>query len=184
MLRCALTQLNHVFFVCRRALMGRVRMHLTQTHSSTVKYGPEVRFRRCYSTSRPTPLQCTALQPTLLPVLLRQDHVTMICTYFFRPHFNLFPRLFPKNTATRTHHLGHPQLASSASKNQLLEFRIGVLRATPLMLTVLGCAMHNQGERCVDVVLLLLQHGARVDAKDVCGKTALHYICGMSTVVA
>jgi ankyrin repeat protein len=52
------------------------------------------------------------------------------------------------------------------------------------MLTVLGCAMHNQGERCVDVVLLLLQHGARVDAKDVCGKTALHYICGMSTIDA
>jgi ankyrin repeat protein len=26
---------------------------------------------------------------------------------------------------------------------------------------------------------LLLQQGARVDAKDVCGKTALHYICGM-----
>ena len=70
------------------------------------------------------------------------------------------------------------QLSSSASKQQLLELRTGVLRTTPLMLTILGCAIYRRPS-CVDVCRLLLQHGARVDAKDVCGKTALHYICGM-----
>ena len=72
------------------------------------------------------------------------------------------------------------QISSSASKRELIEFRTGVLRATPLMLTILGCAIYQRHSfvDVIDVCRLLLQHGARVDARDVCGKTALHYICG------
>ena len=72
------------------------------------------------------------------------------------------------------------QLSTSASKHNLLEFRTGVLRVTPLMLTILGCAVYprHSFDDGVDVCRLLLQHGARVDARDVCGKTALHYLCG------
>ena len=67
---------------------------------------------------------------------------------------------------------------------EFLEMRYGLLRSTPLMLLVMGC---GQGFRCDDrstrfdfleTMRLLLEAGARVDARDLCGKTVLHYLVG------
>ena len=67
---------------------------------------------------------------------------------------------------------------------EFLEIRFGLLRSTPLMLVVMGC---GQGIRCDDssarfdfleTMQLLLDAGARVDARDLCGKTVLHYLVG------
>jgi hypothetical protein len=67
---------------------------------------------------------------------------------------------------------------------ELLESRFGLLRSTPLMLVVTGC---GQDIRSVDrnlkidffeTMRLLLEAGARVDARDLCGKTVLHYLVG------
>ncbi len=67
---------------------------------------------------------------------------------------------------------------------EFLEMRFGLLRSTPLMLVVMGC---GQEFRCDDrsvtfdfleTMRLLLEAGARVDARDLCGKTVLHYLVG------
>jgi hypothetical protein len=67
---------------------------------------------------------------------------------------------------------------------EFLEIRFGLLRSSPLMLVVMGC---GQEFRFVDssvrfdfleTMQLLLDAGARVDARDLCGKTVLHYLVG------
>jgi hypothetical protein len=78
-------------------------------------------------------------------------------------------------------------LDSARAHNRMTEFleiRFGLLRSTPLMLVVMGC---GQEFRCddssvrfdfVETMQLLLDAGARVDARDLCGKTVLHYLVG------
>lgn len=67
---------------------------------------------------------------------------------------------------------------------QFLEKRFGLLRSTPLMLVVAGCGQEfRSGDSSVRVdyfetMQLLLAAGARVDARDLCGKTVLHYLVG------
>jgi hypothetical protein len=78
-------------------------------------------------------------------------------------------------------------LASARARGRMTEFleiRFGLLRSTPLMLVAMGC---GQEFRCDDgsvrfdfaqTMQLLLDAGARVDARDLCGKTVLHYLVG------
>ena len=68
----------------------------------------------------------------------------------------------------------------------LLIKRHGIWRYTPLMITVIGKAIgpplhtHKEGasEGHVAVAKVLLTHGARCDARDLFGKTILHYAIG------
>ncbi len=63
----------------------------------------------------------------------------------------------------------------SEERNRLLERRESITRVTPLMFCVLGAKMlfENQGPfRWVEVSKELLQHGAKVDARDIAGHTA------------
>ena len=73
--------------------------------------------------------------------------------------------------------------SNQAEKEQLLETRYGILRLTPLILTVIGhktLSIRDKkvSRRPVEVVRVLIQHGVRVDARDLCGKTVIHYTCG------
>jgi len=73
--------------------------------------------------------------------------------------------------------------SSPHEKRVLLETRLGIMRFSPLFLTISGMRKLRQkdGEPVLDHVgtaKLLLDHGARPDARDLLGKTPLHYICG------
>jgi ankyrin repeat protein len=63
----------------------------------------------------------------------------------------------------------------------LLETRHCILRQTALVLAIVGAvnsyaaSLYNRRADHVAVVKLLLSHGARTDARDLCGKTAIHY---------
>ena len=63
---------------------------------------------------------------------------------------------------------------------KLLETRETALRLSPLMMIVsIGKNLESaNGNRQVQVAKLLLQYGARPDARDVCGKTVCHYGMG------
>mmetsp|Transcript_28284 Transcript_28284/g.47553 ORF Transcript_28284/g.47553 Transcript_28284/m.47553 type:complete len:372 (+) Transcript_28284:551-1666(+) len=77
-------------------------------------------------------------------------------------------------------------------KSALLETRCSITRVTPLMATFIGYAsIIGHAVRIVPgvnnptfvenhraVVQLLLDHGARYNANDLCGKTIIHYVSG------
>jgi hypothetical protein len=83
----------------------------------------------------------------------------------------------------------YPELVSYLSSEQgdteqlnvLLETRHCILRQTALMLAIVGgvnsyaADLYNPRADHVAVVKLLLSYGARTDARDLCGKTAIHY---------
>lgn len=70
-----------------------------------------------------------------------------------------------------------------AAKKVLLEARHCILRQSALIFTIVGyvngiaCGFREPGSH-LDVVKLLIEHGARCDVKDLCGKTVLHYCLG------
>jgi hypothetical protein len=72
-----------------------------------------------------------------------------------------------------------------AEKTKMLETRHSLLRLSPIFFAAIGFATirammggANDGASSVEVVRILLAHGARPDARDVCGKTIVHYCCG------
>jgi hypothetical protein len=71
------------------------------------------------------------------------------------------------------------------AKTALLETRFSLLRLSPIFLAAIGFGtvgaiggVRNDGSGHIGVMRLLLEHGARPDARDVCGKTIIHYCCG------
>jgi hypothetical protein len=71
------------------------------------------------------------------------------------------------------------------ARTDLLETRFSLLRLSPIFFAAIGFGTiravggaSNDGSGNVEVVRLLLKHGARPDARDVCGKTIIHYCCG------
>ncbi|CAB9510601.1 expressed unknown protein [Seminavis robusta] len=67
------------------------------------------------------------------------------------------------------------------SLTRLMESRETSLRLTPLLMMVSigkNMAMRGVSEKQMSVVKLLLEYGARPDARDVCGKTVCHYGAG------
>eukprot|EP01032_Pedospumella_encystans_P013920 gene13920-16007_t len=72
---------------------------------------------------------------------------------------------------------------TTEKKKALLETRYSVLRLSPLFFTAIGFAtmgfLHATGKKQnLEVAQLLLEHGARPDARDLCGKTIIHYCAG------
>jgi hypothetical protein len=70
-------------------------------------------------------------------------------------------------------------------KRQLLEKRVTILRLPAIFFTVIGMGTVSMATNAVrdsrdyyGVMKLLIDNGARVDAKDLCGKTILHYVIG------
>jgi hypothetical protein len=68
---------------------------------------------------------------------------------------------------------------------KLLETRHSLLRLSPIFFAAIGFATirammggSNDGASSVEVVRILLANGARPDARDVNGKTIVHYCCG------
>jgi hypothetical protein len=71
------------------------------------------------------------------------------------------------------------------ARTALLETRFSLFRLSPIFFAAIGFGTiravggaSNDGSANVEVVRLLLKHGARPDARDVCGKTIVHYCCG------
>lgn len=68
-------------------------------------------------------------------------------------------------------------------KKKLLETRYGILRLSPLFLVIIAHKTIILGpahlRKPVEVVRVMIKHGVRVDARDLCGKTVIHYACGM-----
>jgi hypothetical protein len=70
---------------------------------------------------------------------------------------------------------------TDAEKHALLETRIGIMRFSPLFLTISGLAKVRGPPELIDHVATakaLLDAGARPEAKDLLGKNAMFYICG------
>jgi hypothetical protein len=70
-------------------------------------------------------------------------------------------------------------------KRQLLEKRVTILRLLAIFFAVIGMGTVSMATNAVrdsrdysGVMKLLIDNGARVDAKDLCGKTILHYVIG------
>lgn len=69
-------------------------------------------------------------------------------------------------------------------KRELLESRHSILRLTALALTAVGYRTVRVvggltgSASYLNIVKLLLEHGARPDARDICGKTIVHYCMG------
>jgi hypothetical protein len=76
---------------------------------------------------------------------------------------------------------------SEEQKKMLLETRYTILRLTAIYFVVIGYVTtvlvgtrqtEQRSQDYVKLFNLLLSHGARVDARDLCGKTVLHYAIG------
>ena len=66
-------------------------------------------------------------------------------------------------------------------KRALLETRYSILRLPPIIFAVIGFAMiasASVAKENLAVVKLLLENGARCDARDLCGKNIVHYCAG------
>ena len=71
-------------------------------------------------------------------------------------------------------------------KKVLVETRHTILRLPPLLLALIGYSTvrlpggigRDNSKGVKDTVKLLLEHGARCDARDLCGKTIVHYAAG------
>lgn len=71
-------------------------------------------------------------------------------------------------------------ISSAQEKASLLETRYSVLRFSAIFFAVVGQAQVSDypGKNNFEVIHFLLSNGARVDARDLCGKTVLHYLTG------
>ena len=72
------------------------------------------------------------------------------------------------------------ETASATQKTELLEKRRSILRLPALLFPLLGHAQirgHPPPDN-LGTLRVLLKHGARPDARDICGKTFVHYASG------
>jgi len=65
-------------------------------------------------------------------------------------------------------------IAASTNLGELLESRISRLRRAPIHGCMVGNCHFGESEKYINVIKTLVKANARIDAKDVCGVTALH----------
>lgn len=70
--------------------------------------------------------------------------------------------------------------SNGQEKELMIEKRYSVLRFSALFFAIVGHVQvgNYPGKNNLEIVRILLSNGARVDARDLCGKTVLHYIMG------